>query len=145
MAKAAKAPAKEQAKRPVGRPSSYDPAYCEQVLEVMGKGLSLTAFAGHISVDRATIDNWRQEYPEFFLACRQGQAKRTQCLETGMLDPAMPGPAVHARRFALSNAAPEEWREKQQLEHSGPNGGPISTKIEFSISLVPVPPRDDIV
>ena len=62
-----------------------------------------------------------------------------------MLERDMPGPAVNARRFALANAAPEEWREKQQLEHSGPNGGPINTKIEFSISLVPVPPRDDIV
>jgi hypothetical protein len=37
----------------------------------------------------------------------------------------MPGPAVNARRFALANAAPEEWREKQQLEHSGPGGVPL--------------------
>ena len=114
---------------PAGRPSKYDPKYCEEVIKVMGEGLSLTAFAGRIGVDRDTINEWRSVHPEFSVACRKGQAKRTERLEMGMLDPDMPGPAVNARRFALANAAPEEWREKQQLEHSGPNGGEIPMSI----------------
>ena len=130
---------------PAGRPSKYQPKYCDMVVEDMSRGMSLTAFAGLIGVDRSTIDTWREQFPEFHLACRKGQSVRTRYLEGGMLERDMPGPAVNARRFALANAAPEEWREKQQLEHSGPNGGSINTKIEFSISLVPVPPRDDIV
>ncbi len=35
------------------------------------------------------------------------------------------GPRVTARIFALKNAAPEEWKDKVQNEHSGPQGGPI--------------------
>lgn len=124
---------------PAGRPSKYDPSYCDLVVKVMGEGLSLTAFAGRIGVDRSTIDEWRNTFPEFSLACRIGQAKRTEFLETGMLKPDMPGPAVNARRFALANAAPEEWREKQQLEHTGAEGQPLSIGVTFLTPARPEP------
>jgi hypothetical protein len=106
----------------------------------MGQGLSLTAFAGKIGVDRSTIDNWREQFPEFFLACRKGMTARACYLETGLLERDMPGPAINARRFALVNAAPEEWREKQSVEHSGPNGGPVDMVQRVVISG----PLDDI-
>ena len=30
----------------------------------------------------------------------------------------------------LTNRNPERWKNKQNIEHSGPNGGPIETKID---------------
>lgn len=124
---------------PAGRPTKYDPKYCDLVVKVMGQGLSLTAFAGEIGVARITIDEWRSVHPEFSIACMKGQAARTRFLEMGMLERDMPGPAVNARRFALANAAPEEWREKQQLEHSGPNGSEIPVSIAVRL-LTPSQP-----
>lgn len=109
-------------KRPVGRPSKYSPAYCDEIIAAGEQGLSLTAAAGIIGVDRSTIDYWRDEFPEFSLACKKAQAKRTLFLEKGMINPAATGPMVTARRFALANAAPEEWREKVTQEHTGPGG-----------------------
>jgi hypothetical protein len=103
---------------PAGRPSKYDPRYCDEVIETMALGLSLTAFAGDIGVHRGTINEWMGEHPEFSEAVRVGKAKRTAALERGMLG-AESGPAVTARMFALKNADPEEWREKQHIEHSG--------------------------
>lgn len=103
---------------PAGRPSKYDPAYCDSVVEVMATGLSLTAFAGEIGVHRGTINEWMEVHPEFSESVRVGKAKRTLALERGMLG-AESGPAVTARMFALKNADPEEWREKQHVEHSG--------------------------
>jgi hypothetical protein len=102
---------------PAGRPSKYSEAYCNEVIDCGSRGLSLTAFAGEIGVDRATIDNWRKEYPEFFLACNKAQAKRTAFLEGGMLRDDATGPMVTARRFALVNADPDHWREKQEHTH----------------------------
>ena len=102
-----------------GRPSKYSEAYCNEVVEAGAQGLSLTAFAGVIGVDRSTIDYWRESFPEFSLACKKAQAKRTYFLESGMLKDDATGPMVTARRFALANAAPEEWREKQEFAHSG--------------------------
>lgn len=84
----------------------------------MATGLSLTAFAGDIGVARSTINEWIESFPEFSEAVRVGKAKRTAALERGMLG-AESGPAVTARMFALKNADPEEWREKQHVEHSG--------------------------
>lgn len=108
-----------------GRPSKYSPAYCDEVIAAGAEGLSLTAFAGVIGVDRGTINNWRDEHPEFFIACNKAMAKRTLFLERGMLASEATGPQVTARRFALVNAAPEEWREKVTNEHTGANGGPM--------------------
>jgi len=99
-----------------GRPTKYRPAYCNEVIETMATGLSLTAFAGEIGVARSTINEWIDNHPEFSEATRVGKAKRTLALERGMLS-AENGPAVTARMFALKNADPEEWREKQHIEH----------------------------
>lgn len=100
----------------VGRPSKYKPAYCNEVITTMATGLSLTAFAGEIGVSRDTVNEWQRAHPEFSDAVKIAKAKRTGALERQML--AMEnGPGVTARIFALKNADPEEWREKQHIEH----------------------------
>lgn len=113
--------------RPVGRPSKYDPAFCEALIEFMGKGYSLTAFAGEIGVARSTINEWMAEHHEFSEATRVGQAKRTRALETTLLA-GESGPKVTGHIFALKNADPEGWKDKVQQELSGPEGGPIPFK-----------------
>jgi hypothetical protein len=120
---------------PVGRPSKYDPCYCRRVIEFMGQGYSLTAFAGSVDVARSTINVWMAEHPEFSEAVKVGQAKRTASLEMGLLD-AEVGPRVTARIFALKNAAPEEWKDKVEQQISG--GLKVSR-----IELVGVEPDDD--
>jgi transposase len=96
----------------VGRPSKYKSAYCNEVIAAGDEGLSLTAFAGIIGVCRATINNWMAEHPEFLEATKKHAAKRTLYLERGLLSSDV-GPRVTARIFALKNAAPEEWADKQ--------------------------------
>lgn len=100
-----------------GRPTKYDPKYCREVIEYMSQGLSLTAFAGSIRVHRGTINEWMAAYPEFSEAVKIGQGCRTECLEKGLLALDV-GPMVTARIFALKNAAPEEWRDKREIDHT---------------------------
>ena len=107
-----------EAKHAGGRPSKYDEAFCDQIVEEMGKGYSLTAFAGCIGVHRETLLNWGKEHPEFFDAIKRAKAARVFNLETGLLT-AKDGPTVTSRIFALKNADPEEWREKVLNEHTG--------------------------
>ena len=109
---------------PAGRPSSYDPAFCQQVEDFMALGYSKMAAAGNVGVCYQTLKNWMQEHPEFFAAVKRGEAKRTEILEDGLLK-AETGPQVTSRIFALKNAAPDEWKDKQQHEHGGPDGGAI--------------------
>jgi transposase len=107
-----------------GRPSKYDPSYCEAVIEAGKQGFSLTAFAGSIGVCRDTITEWMKVHPDFSLAVKHHSAVRTHTLEGDLLN-AETGPRVTSRIFALKNCAPDEWRDKQQLEHTGANGGAI--------------------
>lgn len=101
----------------MARPTKYDPSYCDQVIETMKLGLSLTAFAGKILVARSSINEWMEHHPEFSEAVRVGKAARTAALEESMLS-AESGPAVTARMFALKNADPDEWRDKSEVKQT---------------------------
>jgi hypothetical protein len=103
---------------PGGRPTKFKPAYCNEVIAAGQEGLSLTAFAGSIGVARSTINEWMGEHSEFSEAVKVHQAKRTEYLERTLLSSEQ-GPKVTARIFALKNADPENWKDKQEHEHSG--------------------------
>lgn len=105
---------------PGGRPSKYDPAYCEQVIEFLKEGYSLTAFAGSIGVCRDTISEWGNVHEEFSAALKIATAKSVLWWEGRNRAVAMgqPGNAVSCI-FGLKNRAREEWRDKQEVEHSG--------------------------
>lgn len=60
----AKKPIKPES-RPVGRPSDYRPEYCDKIIEFMGDGSSLTAFAASLGTHRDTIHEWAKVHPEF--------------------------------------------------------------------------------
>jgi hypothetical protein len=117
----------EKSKNPGGRPTKYQPEYCEAIVEFMGQGYSKTAFAGSIGVSRDTLLEWAKGYPEFSGAVKQGEAARTRFLEMELLS-ADTGPRVTSRIFALKNACPDEWRDKQEHAHTGASGGPIETR-----------------
>lgn len=111
-----------------GRPTKYDPSYCDLVIEDAEKGFSLSAFCGGIRIDRTTLSEWRRVHPEFDAACRAAKLVRARFLETGIMKEDIPGPAMNARKFALVNCAEEDWREKQSVELTGVNGGAIQTE-----------------
>lgn len=111
----------------IGRPSKYDPAFCDQVREGMRAGFSKTAVAGMLGIARSTLHEWCATYPAFSDAVKEGETLRTLKLETDLLS-APDGPTVTSRIFALKNAAPDEWRDKQSVEMTGANGGPIKTE-----------------
>lgn len=126
------AEATEEPRKP-GRPSDYDPSYCDGVVEFMGQGYSLTAYAGSIGVHRDTLHEWTSAHPEFSDAVKRGKAARTMKLECGLLA-GETGPRVTAHIFALKNAAPEEWKEKVAV--TGGDDGDAPIKSELTIKFV---------
>lgn len=114
---------------PAGRPSKYSDAYCNEVIEFLAGGHSVTAFAGHIGVSRSTVFKWADEHEEFSDALKVGQAKATALWEDVLLKVARDGGGnATAAIFGLKNRASEDWSDKVISEHSGPNGGPIETR-----------------
>lgn len=111
----------------IGRPSEYDPAFCDAVIAAGAQGYSLTAFAGMIGVHRDTLYAWGEVHPAFSDAMKRHKAVRVHRLEFGLLNSAS-APVVTAHIFALKNACPEEWRDKVVQELTGPNGGPMQVQ-----------------
>lgn len=55
-----------------GRPTDYDPKYCDELVQHMAGGLSFESFAGTIGVCRKTLYNWEAEHEEFLHAKNTG-------------------------------------------------------------------------
>lgn len=103
-----------------GRPSKYDPEYCEQIVEFMSNGYSVMAFAGSIRVSRSTVYKWAEGNPSFSDALKAAQAAAAQWWEDRLRQVAATGEGnAAAAIFALKNRASDEWREKQEVEHRG--------------------------
>ena len=122
-----------------GRPSKYDPAFCDLVVETMRTGLSLTAFAGEIGVARSTINEWMDAHPEFSEAVSRAKASRLLHWERAALNVAVrgggPGTAT-VIVFGLKNMGGDEWSDTTKTEVSGPGGRPIQTEEVSARDLV---------
>lgn len=72
---------KSESKNPVGRPSKYDPKYCDQLINYMKSGLSFESFAGEINVHKETLYEWAKAHKDFSDALKLARAKQRQALE----------------------------------------------------------------
>lgn len=62
----------------VGRPSNYDPKYCDMVVDMGRQGLSKAQMCSRFDISRQTIDNWAAAHPEFLEALTRAMA-HAQC------------------------------------------------------------------
>ena len=113
-----------QYKHPGGRPTKYDPKYCEEVLRMGAQGYSVVEMAAEIGVKRDTLEtNWPDKHPEFLEAFTQAmQLSQSWWEKQGRI-------ALFADKFqnalwARSMAArfPKDWRESKNVDHSGQVG-----------------------
>jgi len=124
-------------KRPVGRPSLYDPKYCEEVI-VLGKlGKSSEAIGAMLGVGTATLYRWRDEFPEFREALELAKEfelhwwediAQTHMIENKESD------KINASIWSRSMAArfPKKYRESVKQEITGADGAPLLSGIQVS-------------
>lgn len=106
---------------PAGRPSSYDPAYCERVIALGNEGASIVEMAHELGVHRETIEqNWPAAHPEFSEAITRAKIASQVWWEKKGRDN-LESNQFQASMWSRSMAArfPKDWREKSELEHSG--------------------------
>lgn len=120
---------KRPAKGPGGRPTKYRPEYCQMVIDHMEEGASLTSFAAEIDVGRSTITLWADEHPEFMAAVTRAKAKCAAWWEKVGRNLALTGEGNATMVvFGLKNMSADDWREKQALELTGKDQGPIQVE-----------------
>lgn len=103
-----------------GRPTKYEQRFCDEVIEHMKDGASLTSFAAEVGVARSTINEWIDNQPEFSEAVKIGKARCAAWWEKlsriGASGAAPVNPTLII--FGLKNMAAEDWREKQEIDHT---------------------------
>ncbi len=65
-----------------GRPTKYDPKYCEMLVEHRRAGYSYESFGAVIGTTRVTLYNWEKEYPEFLYAKKRAKEASLKTLES---------------------------------------------------------------
>lgn len=106
-----------------GRPTAYNPDFCQIAIDFLAQGYSRTALAGHLGVTRQTVYNWSKDHPEFFDALSLGEAKTSLFWESRLIDIARGGDGnTSATIFALKNRVSAEWRDAQHQVHEDPDG-----------------------
>lgn len=100
-----------------GRPTKYDPKYCEEVIEYMKEGASLTSFAAHIGVARDTLSQWCVTHEEFSAAVKIGKANCAAWWENiARLNAVSGNGNATLTIFGLKNMAPDDWRDRQEID-----------------------------
>lgn len=106
-----------------GRPSKYDPAFCEQIVEHMADGASVSSFAAEIDVARSTINEWAEVHQEFSEALSRAKAKCAAWWEKVGRNLALTGEgSAPMTIFGLRNMAHEDWKERKEVDHQSSDG-----------------------
>lgn len=104
----------------LGRPSKYDPAYCQAIIDHCTDGSSLTSFAASVDVCRDTVSEWTKAHPEFSVAAKIAKAKACAWWEKqGRTIAEKGGGNATLAVFGMKNMGGDDWRDKTETEHSG--------------------------
>ncbi|MFA5348132.1 MAG: hypothetical protein WC294_08340 [Methanoregula sp.] len=141
-----------------GRKPRYDPKRHPRIaLSVSRKGKTNPEIAASLGIVESTLHEWRKKYPEFSDALKEGKEEADSRVEASLFQRATGydldveetteypdggmqvkrtkkhiAPDTTAQIFWLKNRRPDEWRDKQQQEITGPNGGPVSIVRDMS-------------
>ena len=140
--------------KPFGRPTAYDPAFVEQAAKLCNLGATDDEMADFFGVHRSTLYRWKLEYPDFCDAIKSAKEIADERVERSLYQKAtgynvteqqavkvkveqyveqvevvevekhIPAD-TSAAIFWLKNRRKDQWRDKQEHEHTGKDGGPI--------------------
>jgi hypothetical protein len=105
-----------------GRPTKYDTAYCDAVIQHCRDGYSLTSFAGTIGVSRRTLSNWAEANPEFAGALDVAKAIASHWWEErarGVADGKGGPGAASMCQFVLKNLAGDDFTDRREVTYGG--------------------------
>lgn len=146
----------------VARPSSYREEFADQAYRLCLLGAKDAEVADFFEVTETTINNWKLKHPEFVESLKRGKVladmqvgerlferatgydyteeqafkvklgpheEKIEIVEVKRHTP----PDVTSMIFWLKNRRKTEWRDKQDHEHTGPDGGPQHHRVEWVI------------
>lgn len=105
---------------PAGRPTKYDPAYCEAVIEMAKEGKGKCEYAAEFDVSRQTIDNWADAHEEFLEALTRARAHEQAWWErTGREGMFLDRFNAPVWKKSVEARFRDDYTERKAHEHSG--------------------------
>ena len=136
-------------RKKMGRPTAFKPEYVAEAARLFAAGAIEPEVAKALGVSHATLKNWKSAHPDFLAALTSGKDIADEKVvaslyhrATGYSHPAVKivtvarggnqgsdvvevpytehyPPDATSMIFWLKNRRPGEWRDKQEVEHSG--------------------------
>ena len=124
-------------KRPVGRPSLYDPAFCDKVVELGRIGKSVEQISAILNVSLRTMYSWRDAHEEFLHALDDAKTFEQAWWEeqaAAYMVENKESDRLNASLWSRSMAArfPKKYRESTKTEITGAEGTPLLAGIQVS-------------
>jgi len=121
-----------ETKNPVGRPSEYDPIYCDKVIELGKLGKSFEQMSAQLDVSYRTLCRWRDTHEEFCHALEDAQVLAQSWWEEqaqSYMIEHKDGERLNASLWSRSMAArfPKNYSDRVKQEISGPGGVELKT------------------
>lgn len=138
---AKKKTAKKKAAKKIGRPSKFSSVNQDQIRILAEKGFTDKEMATFFGVTEQTWNNWKKAHPSFFESLKDWKAVADNQVERSLFERATGyehpeekifqhngeiiraettrhyPPDTTAGIFWLKNRKPNEWRDKQDVEH----------------------------
>lgn len=117
---------------PAGRPTKYTPEMCDKIIELGKIGASKHEMAMELGISIDTFMVWQVENTQFSEAVRIAMSfsqawweKQGRIATFGEIS----GFNSTSYVFNMKNRFKDDWRDKQETEQYGKNGGPVENKI----------------
>lgn len=130
--------------RPRKGEEKYKPEYADQLPSMFTEGQDVVEVCAQLGIHRACFYQWIDKYPEFAAAYeRAKELSHAWWMAQARKAASDPEHKVNGSIliFALKNKL--GWRDKQDIEHSGPDGGPMRTESKVEWTIQPVKPVNE--
>lgn len=121
--------ARAVAKPKIGRPTLYRPDMCAIVYEIGKDGGSNIEMIHKLDIAATTFYEWVRTNAEFRAAVERAELASQVWWENKGRERTFDSKDFNALSyiFQMKNRFPQDWRDRQHLEHTGPNGGPLQS------------------
>lgn len=143
------------AEKKTGRPSDYLPSVADDICSLLAKGESLNSICNKPGFPhRSTVYRWLRENEDFRNNYARATEDRAESIFEEMLDIAdsveeetasiaKARLQIDARKWILGKMNPKKYSDKQQIEHSGSDGGPVQVATKATLTIKVVKPDGD--
>lgn len=127
---------KEAPSVPAGRPSDYDPSFCDQVVDLGKEGKSPAQIAAFFDIPRTTLLSWAEQHPEFSTALTRAKVHEQAWWEAkGIEGMELPGFNAAIWKKSMEARFRDDYTERQEQT--------VKAQVVNRIELVPLTSDDE--